>query len=99
MELPAMYLFYALSDDAYQGFISRASGGSTRKSASANLLVGFEILEPLRTFTASFMEQVQPLRSQIQRLLKQNSRLRQARGLLLPRLMSGDLGMKDNPKW
>ena len=37
VSIPALYLFYVLSDDLYQGFISGASGGSTRKSASAKL--------------------------------------------------------------
>ncbi len=91
VKLPALYLFYVLSDDAYQGFISGASGGSTRKSASAKLLVDFNVLVPSTTFTALFMEQVQPLRKQIQRLLKQNSSLSQARDLLLTRLMSGEV--------
>ena len=76
VELPALYLFYVLSDDTYQGFISGASGGSTRKSASAKLLVDFNVLVPSTTFTALFMEQVQPLRKQVQRLLQQNSSLR-----------------------
>ena len=91
VELPALYLFHALSDDAYQGFISGASGGSTRKSASAKLLVDFNVLVPSTTFTALFMEQVQPLRKQIQQLLKENSSLRQARDLLLPRLMNDEI--------
>ena len=93
VKLPALYLFYVLSDDAYQGFISGASGGSTRKSASAKLLVDFSILVPSTTFTALFMEQVQPLRKQIQKLLKENSSLRQARDLLLPRLMNGKIAI------
>ena len=91
VELPALYLFYALSDDTYQGFISGASGGSTRKSASAKLLVDFDVLVPSTTFTALFMEQVRPLRKQIQRLLQQNSSLRRSRDLLLPRLMNGEI--------
>ena len=91
VELPALYLFYALSDDTYQGFISGASGGSTRKSASAKLLVDFNVLVPSTTFTALFMEQVRPLRKQIQRLLQQNSSLRLSRDLLLPKLMNGEI--------
>lgn len=91
VELPALYLFYALSDDTYQGFISGASGGSTRKSASAKLLVDFNVLVPSTTFTALFMEQVRPLRKQIQRLLQQNSSLRRSRDLLLPKLMNREI--------
>ena len=89
--IPALYLFYVLSDDHYQGFISGASGGSTRKSASAKLLVDFNVLVPPPSFSLLFLEQVQPLRSQIQTLLQQNANSRKARDLLLPRLMNGEL--------
>ena len=91
VNIPTLYLFYALSDDAYQGFIRGASGGATRKSASAKLLVSFNILIPSSTLVGLFVEQVWPLRKQIQQLLQQNASLRQARDLLLPRLMNGEV--------
>ena len=85
---PALYLFYALADDSYQSFISRASGGSTRKSASAKLLTDFRILIPATALAGMFVERVQPLRQQIQTLLGQVANLRVARDLLLPHLMT-----------
>lgn len=91
IDLPPLYLFYALSDDAYQGFISRASGGTTRKSASAKLLTDFEVLLPPRTLIKLFVQQIRPAREQIQILLRQNARLRSARDLLLPRLINGEV--------
>ena len=96
IDIPALYIFYVLSDDAYQGFISGSSGGSTRKSASAKLLVDFNVLLPPTMLTATFIEQIQPLRQQIQTLLHQNAGLRKARDLLLPRLMNREL-KKTNP--
>jgi type I restriction enzyme S subunit len=91
VSIPALYLFYVLSGDLYQGFISGASGGSTRKSASAKLLVDFNALIPPASLMYLFVEQVQPLRSQIHTLLVQNSRLREACDLFLPRLMNGEV--------
>ncbi len=91
VEIPALYLFYVLSDNAYQGFISGASSGSTRKSASAKLLIDFNILVPSSIYLAMLIEQIQPLRQQIQILLKQNASLKQGRDLLLPRLMNGEM--------
>ena len=93
VELPALYLFYVLSDDTYQGFISGASGGSTRKSASAKLLVDFNVLAPSSTLSELFVRQIYPLRHQLQKLLQQNAMLRQARDLLMPRLMSGEVAL------
>ena len=91
--IPALYLFYVLSYDTYQGFIAKASGGSTRKSASAKLLIDFNILIPPPTLIAIFIKQIQPLRNQIQMLLQQNASMKQARDLLLPRLMNGKIAL------
>ena len=91
IESPALYLFYVLSDDLYQGFISSASGGTTRKSASAKLLVDFNALIPHPSLASMFVRQVKPLRNQIRIFLEQNAKLKEARDLLLPRLMNGEL--------
>jgi len=91
VNIPALYLFYVLGDDQYQGFISGASSGSTRKSANAKLVVDFDILVPPIVLLELFVNQIQPLRQQIQTLLRENSKLRQARDLLLPRLMNGEI--------
>lgn len=91
IEIPALYLYYVLAGDQYQGFISGASGGATRKSANAKLVVDFDILVPNALLSQLFIEQVQLLRQQIQTLLAQNANLRKARDLLLPKLMNGEL--------
>lgn len=88
-----LFLFYVLSDDPYQGFISGASGGATRKSASARLLVDFKFLMPPTSIISHFTNQVQPMRKQIGLLLDQNASLRSARDLLLPRLVNGELAV------
>jgi type I restriction enzyme S subunit len=91
--IPPLYLFYILSDDAYQGFISSASGGSTRKSASAKLLVDFKLSVPPILLLSLFINIVQPLRRQIALLLDQNAALGSARDLFLPRLMNGEIAV------
>ncbi|MHA1146566.1 MAG: restriction endonuclease subunit S [Candidatus Helarchaeota archaeon] len=85
------YLFYSLLDDKYQGFITGSSTGSTRKSASAKLLVDYNLLIPEREIINSFDEQIVPIRKEINIFLQQNQKLAQARDLLLPRLMSGEI--------
>ncbi len=83
------YLFYVLSDSEYQGFIGAASGGSTRRSASAKLLTEFRVVQPPNVVQGLFMDHVAPLRKMIGTLLDQNAQARASRDLLLPRLMSG----------
>jgi len=91
--LTPYYLFYVLSDSGYQGFISGVSTGSTRKTASAPLLVDFHLLLPSQGLLRTFEGSVRPLRQQITTLLIQNEKLRTARDLLLPRLMSGEIAV------
>jgi type I restriction enzyme S subunit len=91
--LTPYYLFYVLSSDAYQGFVSGVSTGSTRKTASAPLLSDFYLLLPPQTLLRTFEDFIRPLRQQITGLLRQNEKLRAARDLLLPRLMSGEIAV------
>jgi type I restriction enzyme S subunit len=69
------------------------SSGSTRKTASAPLLVDFHILLPPQGLLRTFEESVRLLRQQITTLLIQSEKLRASRDLLLPRLMSGEIGV------
>ena len=93
VNITPLYLFFVLSDAGYQRFVSRASGGSTRKSASAKLLVNFSVLVPSSQIMTRFAQLARPLRQQIQKLLQQNAKLRQARHLLLPRLMNREIAV------
>ena len=86
-----LYLFYVLTDSKYQGFIGAASGGSTRKSASAKLLNDFGVIQPPNAIQSLFVDHVAPLRKMIGALLDQNAQARASREILLPRLMSGEV--------
>jgi type I restriction enzyme S subunit len=89
--LTPYYLFYVLSGDEYQRFISGVSTGSTRMTANAQLLVDFHMVLPPPALIRLFEEAVVPFRQQITGLLLQNEKLRAARDILLPRLMSGEI--------
>ena len=91
IDVPALYLFSVLDADDYQSFVSGASSGTTRKSASAKLLVDYMVIVPDRSLMGAFVARVKPMRQQIQLLLRQNGKLTQARDLLLPRLMNGEI--------
>ena len=91
IDIPALYLFFVLDADDYQGFVSGASSGTTRKSASAKLLVDYPIMVPDHKLMSAFIARAKPMRQQIQVLLRQNGSLTQARDLLLPRLLNGEI--------
>jgi len=57
------------------------------------VVVDFHLLLPPQGLLRTFEDSVRPFRQQITTLLIQNEKLRAARDLLLPRLMSGDLAV------
>ena len=92
-EIPPTFLFMTLMDERYQGFVSASSGGATRKSASAKLLTDFHFVLPPKNLLQLFLEQVIPLRGMISNLVDQSASSAQARDLLLPRLMNGEIAI------
>lgn len=89
------YLYYFLLSDKYQGYISGASTGTTRKSASASVLTGIYILIPPRETLERFERIVSELRNLLNRLVEENSTLRQMRDLILPKLISGEVDLSE----
>ena len=93
IDVPPLFLFMTLQDHRYQGFIGASSGGSTRKSASAALLTDFHFSLPPKVLVDLFVEQIAPLREMITKLVDQSAIAAQARDLLLPRLMNGEVAV------
>ncbi len=89
------FLFYFLNDEKYQGYITGASTGTTRKSASAGVLVGVDILCPSTKIMDEYNAQISSLRDLMNNLIMQNNNLRTTRDLLLPKLISGEIDVSD----
>ena len=89
------FLFYFLSSDRYQAFVSGASTGTTRKSLSAPLIASAHLALPPAVTQAAFVDAVALLREHLNALVAANAMLRAARDLLLPRLVSGEVDVTD----
>jgi len=89
------YLFHFLIAERYQGYITGASTGTTRKSASAGVLTGIDVLIPPESILADFESQVQAFRRLLNNLLERNTTLRRTRDLLLPKLISGAVDVSE----
>jgi type I restriction enzyme S subunit len=89
-KLSPYYLFYFLLSDQYQNYVTGASTGTTRKSASAGVITDIEIAIPPATIRQEFEDQIIALRKMLNNLLERNANLRQTRDLLLPRLVGGE---------
>jgi type I restriction enzyme S subunit len=83
------FLFFTLSADEYQGWVTGASTGATRKSVSAKVMTEPRIVLPPRRVQQEFEELIRPIRSLMTQLVEQNSTLSALRDRLLPKLVTG----------
>lgn len=92
--LSPYYLFYFLSSDRYQDYVTGASTGTTRKSASAGVITDIDLVIPSDPLRQDFEKQISDLRRMLGNLLERNNMLRQTRDLLLPKLISGEIDVE-----
>ena len=71
-----------------------ASTGTTRKSASAGVIVDIDIAIPPNDLRQQFEDQIGAIRRLLNNLLDKNANLRRTRDLLLPRLVSGEVDVE-----
>jgi type I restriction enzyme S subunit len=93
--LSPYFLFYFLTSDRYQGYITGASTGTTRKSASAGVITDIDLPIPPLSLRKQFEDQVTAIRQFLNKLLEKNTTLRHTLDLLLPKLISGELDVSD----
>lgn len=88
-----LYLFFAMVDqrDYIRDLATEAAHGTKKLEMSA--LERVRILLPSPELQSLFREYVAPLMAQWDNLTRQNQKLRTARDLLLPRLMSGQIAV------
>jgi type I restriction enzyme S subunit len=77
--------------EEYKKYVQSRVGGAAQPNANAKVLSAVEILVPSPPIQQAFRETVQPLVDQREILQEQNQKLKAARDLLLPRLMSGEI--------
>lgn len=88
-ELAAIYM----QSDEYKAFIKANLGGAAQPNASAKVLGRASVPVPTPSLQDRFAESIRPLFDQIDVLMEQNQKLIQARDLLLPRLMNGEIAV------
>lgn len=85
------FLFFTLCDETYQGWVTGASTGATRKSVSAKVITEPEIVLPPSNRQVQFRDRIEPVRMHLNGLVQQNSALVAVRDLLLPKLITGQI--------
>jgi type I restriction enzyme S subunit len=94
--LTPYFLFYLMESAEYYAFITGASTGTTRKSASAGAIAEYKFVVPPPHLVHQFEDRVSEMRALLNALLKQTVNLRRTRDLLLPRLLSGQVNIEVN---
>ena len=87
------YLFDALGAPETAGTIANRAKGATMLNLNASVLRTVPVLVPPRVLQDLFADHVLPASTLIEVLSEQNGKLRAARDLLLPRLMSGEIAV------
>jgi type I restriction enzyme S subunit len=80
-----------VESDDYKRYVQSRVGGAAQPNANARVLTAVEMVIPTSGMQREFREVVEPLVDQREILQEQNQKLKSARDLLLPRLMSGEI--------
>jgi type I restriction enzyme S subunit len=94
--LSPYFLFYLMESAEYYDFITGASTGTTRKSASAGVIAEYQFVLPPQQLVEQFERRVSEIRSLLTTLLKKTVNLRRTRDLLLPRLLLGQVNLGES---
>jgi type I restriction enzyme, S subunit len=89
--VPFSYLYFTTTTDAFVGHLEQNATGAAYPAVTAKTFEDAEILVPDGDTLAAFDHSVLPQLEQTEFLKQQNRALAQARDLLLPKLMSGQL--------
>ncbi len=82
-----------VESDDYKKYVQSRIGGAAQPNANAKVLSAAELPVPPRSLQRLFRDSIEPAMDQCEILQIQNQQLRAARDLLLPRLMSGEIGV------
>jgi len=91
--VPTAFLLQATTTDTFVGYLENHARGAAYPAVVAGDFERAEILIPRPALVVAFNEQTELLLFQAHTLQLQNARLRAARDLLLPRLMSGKIAV------
>ncbi|EKO3632800.1 restriction endonuclease subunit S [Vibrio cholerae] len=92
-EVSPLFLYQSLTTNEYVGYLTNRAGGAAYPAVTARVFEESSILVPTKNLVEQYERQVQDTYTQINILRTQNIKLAQARDLLLPKLMSGELAV------
>ena len=91
IEIPSTFLYHATTTDDFVGYLENHAKGVAYPAVVAKDFERSRIMIPAKRGLVDFNDVVEPIFSQLHALRHQNQKLRSARDLLLPKLMSGEI--------
>ena len=91
--LPTSFLYQTVTSDSFVGYLENHAKGAAYPAVVAGDFERAGVLVPPSALVIAFNEFAEPMLSQTHCLRLQNQKLRAARDLLLPRLMSGEIAV------
>jgi len=91
--VPTAFLYQATTTDSFVGYLEANAKGAAYPAVLAGDFERAELIVPTIGLLAAFNDTCEPMLTQLQNLSLQNKKLRAARDLLLPRLMSGEIAV------
>jgi len=82
-----------MESSEYKAFVKNNCGGAAQPNANAKVLSAAKILVSPKWIQKEFRRTVEPIFKQKELLQQRNQKLKQARDLLLPRLMNGEIAI------
>ncbi len=91
--LPTSYLYQALTTESFVGYLSNHAKGAAYPAVVSGDFERAVVTVPIKPLVSAFNEFVEQQMAQSHNLRLQNQKLRTARDLLLPKLMSGEIAV------
>lgn len=89
------FLFFTLSRPEYFLKMQALNSNSAQPGINQDKIKGLSVLKPAKETVNIFNDSVDPLIKMIFNLAKANGKLKEARDMLLPRLMSGEIDVEE----
>ena len=91
--VPTTFLYFATTSDDFVGYLENHARGAAYPAVVAKDFERAKLLISSKRLLEDFNDQVEPIFDQTHNLRQQNQKLRAARDLLLPKLMSGEIAV------
>jgi type I restriction enzyme S subunit len=89
------YIQYWLRSDGYWQLVTSRHAGTTRASLNAQVLSSFQLIIPPKPIASAFSEIVNALRNKVVAAVNESRTLAGLRDALLPKLIRGEIRVKD----